>query len=129
MTESVTEYDGDARNACNHKHSGRCGAGWTTRARESEGQGPRAKGQGPSLNLVQEEHGDISMTLNQYSHVTPDMQLSAADTLDVAVPHARSCVAGVLGIRLVITGIGALGDLLRVAHAVPVRVTTTAVGE
>jgi integrase len=34
--------------------------------------------------IVQErlEHADISMTLNRYSHVTPDMQRSAADTLD-----------------------------------------------
>jgi integrase len=29
-------------------------------------------------------HADISMTLNRYSHVTPDMQRSAADTLDAA---------------------------------------------
>jgi hypothetical protein len=27
---------------------------------------------------------DISMTLNRYSHVTPDMQRSAADVLDAA---------------------------------------------
>jgi integrase len=27
-------------------------------------------------------HADISMTLNRYSHVTPDRQRSAADTLD-----------------------------------------------
>jgi integrase len=34
--------------------------------------------------IVQERlgHADISMTLNRYSHVTPDMQRSAADTLD-----------------------------------------------
>jgi integrase len=33
---------------------------------------------------VQERLGraDISMTLNRYSHVTPDRQRSAADTLD-----------------------------------------------
>jgi integrase len=29
-------------------------------------------------------HADISMTLNRYSHVTPDMQRAAADTLDAA---------------------------------------------
>lgn len=29
-------------------------------------------------------HADIAMTLNRYSHVTPDMQRSAADTLDAA---------------------------------------------
>ena len=36
--------------------------------------------------IVQErlEHADIGMTLNRYSHVTPDMQRSAADTLDAA---------------------------------------------
>jgi integrase len=28
------------------------------------------------------EHADISMTPNRYIHVTPDMQRSAADTLD-----------------------------------------------
>jgi hypothetical protein len=37
-------------------------------------------------NIVWERlrHADISMTLNRYSHVTPDMQRSAADTLDAA---------------------------------------------
>ncbi len=36
--------------------------------------------------IVQERlgHADIAMTLNRYSHVTPDMQRSAADTLDAA---------------------------------------------
>ncbi|MEJ7900443.1 MAG: hypothetical protein WKF63_01260 [Thermomicrobiales bacterium] len=36
--------------------------------------------------IVQERlgHADIVMTLNRYSHVTPDMQRSAADTLDAA---------------------------------------------
>jgi integrase len=29
-------------------------------------------------------HADIAMTLNWYSHVTPDMQRQAADTLDAA---------------------------------------------
>jgi integrase len=34
--------------------------------------------------IVQERlgHADISMTLNRSSHVTPDMQRAAADTLD-----------------------------------------------
>jgi integrase len=34
--------------------------------------------------IVQERlgHADISMMLNRYSHVTPDMQRQAADTLD-----------------------------------------------
>ena len=36
--------------------------------------------------IVQERlgHADFAMTLNRYSHVTPDMQRSAADTLDAA---------------------------------------------
>jgi integrase len=40
--------------------------------------------QGVHPKIVQERlgHADISMTLNRYSHVTPDMQRSAADTLD-----------------------------------------------
>jgi integrase len=29
-------------------------------------------------------HADIAMTLNRYSHVTPDLQRAAADTLDAA---------------------------------------------
>jgi integrase len=42
--------------------------------------------QGVHPKIVQERlgHADISMTLNRYSHVTPDMQRSAADTLDKA---------------------------------------------
>jgi integrase len=42
--------------------------------------------QGAQPKIVQERlgHADISMTLNRYSHVTPDMQRSAADTLDAA---------------------------------------------
>jgi integrase len=42
--------------------------------------------QGVHPKIVQERlgHADISMTLNRYSHVTPDMQRSAADTLDAA---------------------------------------------
>jgi integrase len=41
-------------------------------------------GQGVHPRIVQERlgHADISMTLNRSSHVTPDMQRSAADTLD-----------------------------------------------
>jgi hypothetical protein len=40
--------------------------------------------QGVHSKIVQEllGHADISMTLNRYSHVTPDMQRSAADRLD-----------------------------------------------
>jgi integrase len=40
--------------------------------------------QGVHPKIVQERlgHADISMTLNRYSHVTPDRQRSAADTLD-----------------------------------------------
>jgi integrase len=36
--------------------------------------------------IVQERlgHADIAMTLNRSSHVKPDMQRSAADTLDAA---------------------------------------------
>ena len=42
--------------------------------------------QGVHPKIVQERlgHADIAMTLNRYSHVTPDMQRSAADTLDAA---------------------------------------------
>jgi integrase len=40
--------------------------------------------QGVHPKIVQERlgHADIAATLNRYSHVTPDMQRSAADTLD-----------------------------------------------
>jgi integrase len=36
--------------------------------------------------IVQERlgHADISMTLNRYSHLTPDRQRQAAETLDAA---------------------------------------------
>jgi integrase len=36
--------------------------------------------------IVQERlgHADIALTLNRYSHVTPHMQRSAAETLDAA---------------------------------------------
>jgi hypothetical protein len=34
------------------------------------------------LELHAREHADISMTINRSSHVTPDRQRSAADTLD-----------------------------------------------
>jgi integrase len=46
--------------------------------------------QGVHPKIVQERlgHGDISMTLNRYSHVTPDMQRAAADTLDAAFRDA-----------------------------------------
>jgi integrase len=42
--------------------------------------------QGVHPKIVQERlgHADISMTLNRYSHVTPDMQRAAADVLDTA---------------------------------------------
>jgi integrase len=42
--------------------------------------------QGVHTTMVQERlgHADIAMTLNRYSHVTPDMQRAAADTLDAA---------------------------------------------
>jgi integrase len=43
-------------------------------------------GQGVHPKIVQERlgHADIAMTLNRYSHVTPDMQRQAADTPDAA---------------------------------------------
>lgn len=43
--------------------------------------------QGVHPKIVQERlgHADITMTLNRYSHVTPDMQRLAADTLDAAL--------------------------------------------
>ena len=44
-------------------------------------------GRGVHPKIVQERlgHADISMTLNLYSHVTPDMQRAAADTIDDAL--------------------------------------------
>jgi len=46
--------------------------------------------QGVNPKIVQERlgHADISMTLNRYSHVTPDMQRLAADALDEAFSPA-----------------------------------------
>ena len=43
--------------------------------------------QGVHPKIVQERlgHANISMTLDHYSHVTPDMQRQAADTLDAAL--------------------------------------------
>ena len=43
--------------------------------------------QGVHPKIVQERlgHANISMTLDRYSHVTPDMQRQAADTLDAAL--------------------------------------------
>lgn len=43
--------------------------------------------QGVNPKIVQERlrHADITMTLNRYSHVIPDMQRMAADTLDAAL--------------------------------------------
>lgn len=43
-----------------------------------------AKGVHPKIVQERLGHADISMTLNRYSHVTPDMQRLAADTLDEA---------------------------------------------
>jgi hypothetical protein len=41
--------------------------------------------------IVQEplEHADISMTLNRFSHMNPDMQRSGVDTLDAALGSSR----------------------------------------
>jgi hypothetical protein len=36
----------------------------------------------PKIVQKRQKHVDFSMTLNRSSHVTPDMQRSAADTLD-----------------------------------------------
>ena len=47
-----------------------------------------AKGIHPKIVQERLGHSDISMTLNRYSHVTPDMQRSAADTLDEAFSSA-----------------------------------------
>jgi integrase len=43
--------------------------------------------QGVHPKIVQERlgHADISMTLNRSSHVSPDMQRQAADTLNQAL--------------------------------------------
>jgi integrase len=48
-------------------------------------------GQGVHPTIVQERlgHADIAMTLNRSSHVTPDMQQIAADTLDAALKSVR----------------------------------------
>lgn len=45
-----------------------------------------SQAQGVHPKIVQERlgHADIAMTLNRYSHMTPDMQRSAADSLDAA---------------------------------------------
>ena len=58
-------------------------------SRRQEGSGSIASAtlllaQGVHPKIVQERlgHADISMTLHRYSHVTPDMQRQAADTLD-----------------------------------------------
>jgi integrase len=47
-----------------------------------------AKGVHPKIVQERLGHADISMTLNRYSHVTPDMQRLAADTLDEAFSSA-----------------------------------------
>jgi integrase len=46
--------------------------------------------QGAQPKIVQERlgHAAISMTLNRYSHVTPDMQRAAAETLEAAFRDA-----------------------------------------
>jgi site-specific recombinase XerD len=41
-----------------------------------------AQGVNPKFAQERLGHADISITLNRYSDVTPDMQRSAADTLD-----------------------------------------------
>jgi integrase len=43
-----------------------------------------AQGIHPKITRERLGHADIAMTLNRYSHVTPDMQRAAADTLDAA---------------------------------------------
>ncbi len=47
-------------------------------------------GRGVHPKIVQERlrHADISMTLNLYSHVTPDMQRAAANIIDEALSSA-----------------------------------------
>jgi integrase len=47
-----------------------------------------AKGVHPKIVQERLGHADISMTLNRYSHVTPDMQRLAADALDEAFSSA-----------------------------------------
>lgn len=47
-----------------------------------------AKGIHPKIVQERLGHADISMTLNRYSHVTPDMQRLAADALDEAFSSA-----------------------------------------
>ena len=47
-----------------------------------------AKGVHPKIVQERLGHSDVSMTLNRYSHVTPDMQRLAADTLDEAFSSA-----------------------------------------
>lgn len=47
-----------------------------------------AKGSHPKIVQERLGHSDISMTLNRYSHVTPDMQRLAAEALDEAFSTA-----------------------------------------
>ncbi|MEJ7901006.1 MAG: hypothetical protein WKF63_04120, partial [Thermomicrobiales bacterium] len=64
--------------------SGRHGAGCC--ARRASYISAVVAGAGVHAKIVQKRlgHADIAMTLNRYSHVTPDMQGSVADTLDAA---------------------------------------------
>ena len=47
----------------------------------------KAAVEGVHPKIVQERlgHSDIAMTLNLYSHVTPDMQQAAADAIETAL--------------------------------------------
>jgi len=51
--------------------------------------------QGVHPKVVQERlgHADIAMTMNLYSHVTPDMQRDAADQLDAMISAAIARLA------------------------------------
>jgi integrase len=51
--------------------------------------------QGVHPKIVQERlgHADIAMTMNLYSHVTPDMQRDAADQLDLAISDGSARLA------------------------------------
>jgi len=52
-----------------------------------------AAGEHPKIVAERLGHSDVSITLNRYSHVTPDMQRAAADRLDAAIDAAREAAS------------------------------------
>jgi integrase len=45
-------------------------------------------GEHPKVVAERLDHSDLGITLNRYSHVSPDMQRAAADRLDAAIDAA-----------------------------------------